>query len=125
MTEVKRSLRVASHLAKELAWLLERDLRDPRAAGATVTRVEMTDDLRSATVYVRLLQGGDAPSRRREALGALTRAGALLRRTAARRMGLKYAPELRFVYDEGQDHTARIEELLGEVRAEEARRKPD
>jgi len=124
VTEVKRSLRVASHLAKELAWLIERDLRDPRAAGATVTRVEMTDDLRSATVYVRLLQGGEEPSRRREALGTLTRAGALLRRSAARRMGLKYAPELRFVYDEGQDHTARIEALLGEVQADEARRKP-
>ena len=35
-------------------------------------------------------------------------------------MGLRYAPELKFVYDEGQDNASRIEQLLDEVRIEEA-----
>jgi ribosome-binding factor A len=118
-SDVKRSLRVSSRLARELAWLLARDVNDPRVAKVTITRVEMTDDLRSARIFVRLLTG-DATLERRDALLGLSRASGLLRKGVTKRMGLRYAPELKFVYDEGQDNASRIEQLLDEVRIEEA-----
>ncbi len=95
-------------------------VKDPRASGAVVTRTEMSDDLRTARVYVRLLAGDDE-ARRRELLGALRRASGLIRREVTRRLRLRFAPELRFLYDDGIDATSRIEELLNEIRTE---RKP-
>jgi ribosome-binding factor A len=120
--EVKRSIRVSARLAKELAWLLAREIKDPRAALVTLTRVEMTDDLRSARIFIRLLKEGDVPEKRREALAGLARASGLLRSEVSRRAGLRYAPELRFAYDDGLDERTRIEVLLEEVKAEERSR---
>jgi ribosome-binding factor A len=57
-------------------------------------------------------------------MGALRRATGLLRREITRRLGLRHAPELRFVYDEGRDHLTEVERLLDEIAAE-ARTKAD
>jgi ribosome-binding factor A len=115
--EVKRATRVATRLKEELATLLVTEVRDPRLAGVLVTRVEMPDDLRGARVYVRLLEGGDE-ARQKEALTGLGRASGMLRREVAERVGLKFAPELRFYYDAAQEKVDRIESLLDEVRRE-------
>jgi ribosome-binding factor A len=120
--EVKRSVRVSARLAKELAWLLAREIKDPGVALVTITRVEMTDDLRSAQVFIRLLTDGEVVEKRREALEGLARASGLLRREISRRAGLRVTPELRFTYDEGLDERTKIEILLEEVRAEERAR---
>jgi ribosome-binding factor A len=116
-----RAKRVSEGVREELSSLLASEVKDPRAAGAVVTRVEMTDDLRIAQVHVRLLTTEDDPARRRELVAALKRAGGMLRREITRRLRLRFAPELRFAYDEGLDATTRIEEILHEINAE---RKP-
>jgi ribosome-binding factor A len=121
--EVKRSERVGAMLAKELALLLAREIKDPRAAFVAVTRVKLTDDLASARVFVRLVKDGDSAQRRKEALLGLSRAAGLLRKEASRRLKLRRAPELSFEYDEGQDDLTRIEALLEEVKAEERARR--
>jgi ribosome-binding factor A len=123
-TDVKRSVRLSARVAKELAWALGRDVRDPRVADVTVTRVEMPDDLRTARVYVRLLSPGAGQDEelRRSALVGLSRASGLLRKTIASRLGLRVTPELKFFYDEGLDDVTRIEMLLEEVHAEERTR---
>lgn len=123
MGDVKRSVRVSARLREELAELLAHEVRDPRLEGAVVTSVEMPDDLRSAKVGVRVLQGGEDPARRKELLTGLERASGLLRREVTQRLSLRFAPELRFVYDEGLDKQARIEELLHEVHVEDQARK--
>jgi ribosome-binding factor A len=92
-------------------------------ADVTVTRVEMPDDLRTARVYVRLLQSGDDEALRKQALIGLGRASGMLRRTISGRLGLRVTPELSFFYDEGLDDLTRIEMLLEEVKAEERGRK--
>jgi ribosome-binding factor A len=112
MAEVKRASRVAVRVREELAMLIGREVRDPRAAGAIVTRVEMTDDLRQARIYVRTLQGDGAD----EVIAGLTRASSMLRREVTNRLKLRSAPELRFFYDDKLDAVTRIEELLEEVR---------
>ncbi len=118
-TDVKRSVRLSARIAKEVAWALGRDVRDPRVADVTVTRVQMPDDLRSARVYVRLLSGGDDAQLRKSALVGLSRASGMLRKTIAGRLGLRVTPELTFFYDEGLDDLTRIEMLLEEVKQEE------
>jgi ribosome-binding factor A len=119
MTEVKRATRVAVRVREELASILSRDARDPRIAGVVVARVEMSDDLRSARVYVRMLEGGEDETRRKDALAGLARASGMLRREIAQRMKLRVAPEIRFYYDAAQEKIDRIESLLEEVRREQ------
>jgi ribosome-binding factor A len=121
-TDVKRSVRLSARVAKEIAWALHRDVRDPRVADVTVTRVEMPDDLRSARVFVRLLRDGDDLAQRKRALCGLGRAAGMLRGAVAKRLGLRVTPELSFFYDEGLDDLTRIEMLLEEVKADERKR---
>ena len=112
MSEVKRATRVAERVREEMAWLITRDVRDPRVRDVIVSRVEMTDDLKMARVYVRMLTGGDS----KEALEGLKKTSSMLRREVSKKVGLRYAPELRFFYDDGLDRSSRIEELLEEVK---------
>ena len=116
-----RVRRVEKALREELASMLAHEVKDPGAAGTIVTRVELTNDLRSAKVHLRLLEGGDDPARRTSVLAALARATGMLRREVTQRLQLRSAPELRFVYDDGIDNTTRVEQLLSEIDAE---RKP-
>jgi ribosome-binding factor A len=116
-----RVRRVTQRVREELASLLAHVVKDPRAAGAVVTTVEMAPDLRVATARVRLLEGGDDRARRLAMVSALRRASGMLRREVTQRLGLRYAPEIKFVYDDRVDHTTRIDQLLAEIDAE---RKP-
>ena len=113
-----RAKRVAEGIREEIAGLLSLEIKDPRAAGAVVTRVEMTDDLRSAKVWVRLLDPNGDGERRKELVDALTRAAGMLRREVTQRLGLRHAPTLRFLYDEGVEKSSRVEQLLAEIEVE-------
>jgi ribosome-binding factor A len=113
-----RARRVAEAVREELALLLGDQVKDPGAAGAVITRVEMTPDLRSARIGVRRLEPGADPAAREALVQALGRASGMLRREVTHRLGLRFAPELRFEYDDGLDATTRVEELLAEIAAE-------
>ncbi|SDH38374.1 30S ribosome-binding factor RbfA [Roseospirillum parvum] len=106
-----RQLKVGEELRHALAWVLERgDLADPGLAQTpvTVTEVRASPDLRQATVFVVPLGGGDAT----EVLAALKRARPLLRHEIARRVVLKYVPDLSFAADTSFDTAAHIDHLL-------------
>jgi ribosome-binding factor A len=120
----QRQLRVGEGLRHVLAELLMRGgLRDPLLAEAslTVTEVRPSRDLRHATVFVTRLGGelGD------DLLAALARAAPHLRGESARRLHLKYAPELAFRPDTSFAEAARIEALLEAERAQLARHGED
>jgi ribosome-binding factor A len=111
----QRQLRVGEGLRHVLAELLLRgELHDPLLAASqlTVAEVRVTPDLRHATVYVIELGGGLRPAVRQ----ALERAAPRLRGEAARRLHLKYAPELTFRADPSFEEAARIEGLLATER---------
>jgi len=116
-----RSSRVAARVHEELADLL-REMSDPRLSGVVVTRVEVTDDLQLARVFVRHELGAEGASERRSMLAGLEAASGRIRREVARRVALRRAPELRFAYDTGQDSAYRVEELLREIHSEDAER---
>lgn len=118
---VKRSARVAERLREELSTLL-RDLRDPRVQGALVSRVEVTDDLQSAKVFVRRELGAPGEGDARELVKGLTAASGRLRREVAQLLALRYAPTLRFFYDDAPDAMTRVEELLREIKRDDGAR---
>jgi ribosome-binding factor A len=111
----QRQLRVGEGLRHVLAELLLRgELHDPLLAAShlTVAEVRVTPDLRHATAYVTELGGRLRPAVRQ----ALERAAPRLRGEAARRLHLKYAPELTFRADPSFEEAARIEGLLATER---------
>jgi ribosome-binding factor A len=123
--KAERPVRVAVQLRQEIARLVARDLADPRLEGLVVSNAWLSADLRLAKVYFRIATteaGAELDARRTAAMKALERATGRLRKAVTSRLGLRVAPELRFVYDEGQDARSRIEQLLDEVRLEERER---
>ncbi len=115
-----RPARIAAQLRQELARLVSRDLGDPRFEGLIVANVTLSGDLRVAKVFWRLaalaIEGVDLEARRRDTQLALERASGRLKRAVTARLGLRFAPELRFSYDAGQEKRDRIDELLEEVK---------
>jgi len=111
----KRAVRVAERVREEIARALVRDLGDPRLSLAVIIRVEMPDDLGVAKVLVRLASGGEDEAARKRLLAGLAAASGFLRKIVGQNVGLRRAPELRFFYDEGQDASTRVEELLAEI----------
>jgi ribosome-binding factor A len=110
-TGSQRQLRVGELVRHALAEMLTRgDVHDPVLEGhmITVPEVRMTPDLRLATIYVMPLGGRD----QRDVLDALERNKKFLRGEIARRVNLKFAPEIRFRIDERFDEAERIEKLL-------------
>ncbi|NIC07733.1 30S ribosome-binding factor RbfA [Billgrantia bachuensis] len=120
MREFKRTDRVGDQLQKELAVLIQREVKDPRLGMVTVSGVTVSRDLGYADVYVTLL-GEDSPERIKENLKVLKQAAGFLRSQIARRIKLRHVPELRFHYDEsvvrGQRLSSLIDEAIGSDRA--------
>jgi ribosome-binding factor A len=117
---VKRATRVAGRLRAELSAAL-RGLSDPRVQGVLVTRAELTDDLQSAKVFVRRELGAPSVEERRALVKGLEAASNRLRREIARALALRYAPTIRFYYDDAPDAVTRVEEILREIKDDEKR----
>lgn len=107
----QRMLRVAELVRHAMSELLTRgELNDPvlETHVVTVPRVRMSPDLKLATIYVMPLGGGDSDL----VLKALARHARFLRGEVARRINLKFAPDVRFRLDESFEKAARIDHLL-------------
>jgi len=107
----QRQLRVGELVRHALAELLARGaVHDPVIATHTITvpEVRMSADLQLATVYVMPLGGRDQA----ETVAALDRHKKFLRGEIAKRINLKFAPEIRFCIDESFNEAERIERLL-------------
>lgn len=106
-----RVLRVGERVRHILSELLARgEVHDDVVSSShiSVTEVRMTPDLRNATAYVKpLLGAGDE-----EVVKALRQNTAFLQREVAQRLGLKFAPKLKFRKDESFAEADRIEALL-------------
>ena len=104
-------LRVAELIRHTLADLLARgDVRDPVLEGhvVTVPDVRMSPDLKLATIYVLPLGGKDV----KEVLTALDQHRKYLRGEIAKRINLKFAPDIRFKADQSFDCGGKIDALL-------------
>jgi ribosome-binding factor A len=107
----QRQLRVGETVRHAIADILSHgSVHDPELEGhiITVPEVRMSPDLKLATVYVMPLGGRDT----KIVLAALERNKKFLRGELARRVNLKFSPDVRFRVDERFDEAERIEKLL-------------
>lgn len=108
----KRATRVAQLIQKELAGMLVNEVKDPRIGFATVTEVRLTDDLKSAKVFVSVY---GSTEQRESSMQGLRAAAGYLRREIAQRLKLRETPQLTFELDQTLDQAQRIESLLNAV----------
>lgn len=115
MADSSRRQRVADQIQKELAGLIQREMKDPRLGMVTVSAVDVSRDLAYADVFITIL-GKDDAQERKQTLDILGRGAGFLRGKLARAMKLRIVPALRFRYDESIERGARLSNLIDDAR---------
>lgn len=104
--------KINEELKKELSVIIDNNLKNPHITGMiSVTKVKTSPDLRYARVYISLLNCKNV----KETLDGLKSASGFMRTELARRVNLRYTPELRFEIDDSMEYGARIENILKEI----------
>jgi len=111
-----RSGRLAEEFKKEISDIIKNEVKDPRVGFVSVVSVDVSVDLRYAKVYISVL--GDEKSIS-DTIKALKSATGFIRREIARRIQLRYTPEITFIYDDSIAHGAKISKILADVLPEE------
>ncbi len=126
--EFSRSSRVAQQLQREVATILQREVKDPRIGMVTVSDVELSGDLQHAKIFVTFFnygeQGGEQTEVERieSGLKGLTEAAGYIRILLGKAMQLRVVPELRFAYDKTLVEGMRISNLVSNtIRDDEQR----
>jgi ribosome-binding factor A len=105
----ERMGRIDTELQRELARLISTELKDPRLGFVTVTRVEVTNDLHSAKVYVSII--GDRHVAKQSMI-ALEHAKGFLRGEVGHAVALRHTPELVFVEDRSTERAIELNRVL-------------
>jgi ribosome-binding factor A len=116
MDEAK-TRRLAERIAKIVAELLERRIKDPRLGFVTVTEARLTSDLREATVFYTVY---GSPEEQAETAVALRSATGVIRSEVGRIIGLRHTPSIEFVADVLPDSARRIDDLVAAARQADA-----
>jgi ribosome-binding factor A len=113
--EFSRIDRIGDQMQRELAQLIQREIKDPRVGMITVNAVKVSRDLGYADIYVSLLTteelGAESPEVK-ESLAVLNKASGFLRGQVGRAMKLRVVPLLRFHFDELQGYSRRLDGLI-------------
>lgn len=115
--EFARHERVARQMQRELAEIIQREVRDPEVGFVTVNDVQVTRDLSIARVYVGVLTN-DPQRDKRLNVEALNRATNFIHGQVAKRMRMRSIPELRFILDESIERGLQMDALLKATRSD-------
>ena len=107
-----RALRVGEQIRRELSSLLRSQVKDPRINDVCINEVVVTRDLSSAKVFYSIHTGSESDSS--EVQHGLTSAAPYLRKLLGSELRLRAIPNLKFLLDDSQLKTARLEDILRE-----------
>ena len=113
-----RTARLNSLLKEVISEVIRRDVHNPHVNELiTVTRVEITNDLHYAKVYISVI---GTQAQKKETMDALQSAAGFIAVHASKKVVMRYFPALTFKLDEGVEKHMRIEELLNEIKSKRA-----
>ncbi|MBP3558315.1 MAG: 30S ribosome-binding factor RbfA [Thermoguttaceae bacterium] len=118
----RRTLKAAQAIREVVATSLLTDLKDPRVETTTITKVEVSADMRNAKVFF-MIRGGEA--KERLALKGLQSAAGYLQQKCARRIDARYTPKLSFEVDEGVKNQLEVLRILAEERRAKEAAEPE
>ncbi|MGB0664447.1 MAG: 30S ribosome-binding factor RbfA [Pontibacterium sp.] len=115
--EYSRTQRVAEQIQRDLAQLIQFQIRDPRLGMVTVSHVRISKDLSYAEVFVTVLplNGADETEATQLAVKILNDASGYLRTELAKGIKLRIMPQLRFTFDDSVDRGRRLHTLISDA----------
>ena len=118
--DYSRTQRIGDQMQRELALLIQREIKDPRLGLVTITGVEVSRDLSHAKVFITVMGKDDDQDAVRDNLRILNDAGGFLRMQLGKAMQLRTVPQLHFNYDasvrRGVELTSLIERAVADDR---------
>jgi ribosome-binding factor A len=113
-----RSTRVAEAIKEEVGSILLLRLKDSRVQSerVSVTNVEVTGDLRHATIFVSILGDDEV---KKDTMTGLKSAAGFIRSEIGRNIKLRATPEVHFKIDDSIEHGANIAALLHRIKQEQ------
>ena len=112
--EYSRTSRVADHLQRELAGLIQRQVRDPRVGMVSITGVDVSRDMGYAKVYYTVLSADESDDIE-ESTAVLNKAAGFLRSQLSRDSSMRSVPQLRFYFDSSVGRGRYMEDLIGKA----------
>ena len=112
--EFSRTERVRHQLQREIAMILQREVKDPRVSMVTVSDVEVSRDLAYAKVFVTFLHDDD--DQVKAGLKVLNQAAGFIRSLLGKRIKARVVPELKFQHDGSLNEGIRMSRLVDEAR---------
>lgn len=109
-----RQARVAALVQEVVSELILRRIKDPRIGFVSVVKVDVPRDMSIAKVFVSVL-GTD--EEKQKSMEGLASAKGLVRSEVAKVLGMRHAPEIEFLLDEGIEHSVHISKVLNEIKA--------
>ncbi|RUO27065.1 ribosome-binding factor A [Aliidiomarina minuta] len=119
--EFSRTDRFSQQLQREVAQILQREIKDPRVVMPTISDVEVSRDLAYAKVFVTFLN--DDQDEVKEALQVLNDAAGFIRTLLGKRLKARITPNLRFEHDSSLNEGIRMSKLVNEAIASDEARK--
>jgi ribosome-binding factor A len=126
--DFSRTDRVSQQIQKEVAQIIQRDIKDPRVGMATVSSVEVSRDLSHAKVFVTLFNVGqddEANAKAQAAVAVLNEAGGFIRSLLGKRIRARIMPQLRFVLDNTLMDGMRISNFVDQVIATDKKKQAE
>lgn len=117
-----RAERMSQQVQQQVSIMFTREVSDPRLAGANVTRVETSGDLRYVKIFIAPIKGD--PEATEEMMAALDHATGFFRRQIAGNLDLKFAPEVRFLLDRAIEKGEHFLQILEEIHHEAGAAEP-
>ena len=110
---MSRQEKLAEELRKEISSIIQKEVKDPRLGFVTITKVEITHDLRYAKIFFSVLGEDKEYKKTRQALDS---ALGFIRSLIAQRVKLRFAPEIVFKEDRSSEYSIKIQKLLDEIK---------
>lgn len=104
-----RTHRLEAEIQRTLAALIAREVKDPRVGNVTITAVQVAPDMGTARVYFTPFASRSPAT---QVADGLNHAASFLRGALGRRLSLRHAPRLEFVFDETAEGAARLTSLI-------------
>lgn len=110
-----RKERLEREILRQVSEILAFQMKDPRLGLVTVTRVQLSNDLSLAKVFVSKLEGS---AKRDDAVAILNRARGFIRTTLRKGLSIRQTPEVRFEVDKGLQNVHRVNEIFKSLKGE-------
>ncbi len=114
--EFKRTDRVAEQLQRELAQIIQLEVKDPRVGMVTVCAVDLSRDLHYATVYVTFLGIEETKDATQSAIDVLNEAAGFIRIQIGKRMRMRAVPHVKFLFDQSISRGRDLSSLISKAR---------